>query len=211
MAQQATLEARSSRMVPILFLLSLLVVAGVFFMARFLISESRIDAGHLFGGQVPSRLKTLMALRLEDGELAEFFDAGNQHKVSLVIATGVAGIPAGVSAPDVMTALDKNRTGQQGDSVLAPVILKYGNAQINTLSTSNISSIELQVHGRAVQAQKFEAPKQARYLMGVLNLNNAQLFYLFLKKGEPVDPVYAGQILSEMPLVQAAVKLLPGT
>ena len=206
MSQQAVVEARSGRLIPVLFAVSLSVVGGLFFMTRFLLQENRVDPGHLFGGIVPSRLKTLLALRLEGGELAEFFDAGNQHKVSLVLANGLPSNPNVLAVPDVMTQIDRARIGQTDGLTITSVILRYGNAQINTLATTNVTPVSLAVGETQIDAQRFDAPKQARYLMGVLNLPGSQLYFLFLKKGEPVDAVYAGQILAEMPLVQSAFR-----
>lgn len=205
MQERAVAEPRSSQLILVLFVLALFVVSAFFIFARGVLNTSTIDAARFFGGAVPSRLKTLQALSLEQGSLAELYDSSNYHKVSLLFADHSQTEQAPLSVPDVIQKLDRARLDPAASSELSELIRKYANAQINVLSAGNVAATEVPVAGTSVLAQRFTTTRQANYLIGVLNLADAQLLFLFLRKGEAVDSLYAGQILGELAQVKARV------
>jgi hypothetical protein len=145
-----------------------------------------------------------LSLQLEGGKLAEFFDAASKHKLSVVIADRLS-TREGVLPEDLMRELDLERLGKSDYQRVERVILRYGAAQFNVLAAGNVAPTLVPVAGRDITAQRFTTTRGANFLMGILEGREGQVFFLALRKGEPVDAVFIGQLLSAMPAARGDV------
>jgi hypothetical protein len=188
-------KTRSAWSVSALLVAALLVAVGFLGYGRYLMVKNRVDPGTLFAEGVPSRLKTLMAINVTNGQLGEFFDPTSKTKISFLLAKHPSVAGGAESVSGVIALIDKDRLGADVQSPVESVILKYSGAQFSVLSAGKVNPTEVPVFGKSIVAERFETTREANYLMGVINLGTEQLLFLAMKKGESVDAVLVGKLI----------------
>ncbi|MBN8549017.1 MAG: hypothetical protein J0M12_06860 [Deltaproteobacteria bacterium] len=191
--------------VPIILLLAAGISVGLFVYARSLMRQNHIEPSTFFAGPVPPPLETLMSVRIEGGELGEFFDPQTKQKLSLLLVARPTAGSESVSVPGLIQLIDKDRLGVEQVSEVARIALKYASAQFSVLAAGKIAQVDVPIATGKVIAEQFETTKSAHYLMGVINLKDQQLLFLALKKGEDVDAALIGHYLEKVPGVAERV------
>lgn len=195
--------------VPLLLTLAIAVSVAVLGYARFLLHQNRIDAALFFGGAPPTRLDTLLSVRIPGGKLGEFFDPDTKQKLSLVLADRPVAGREQASVGGLMKMLDIDRRKAGPVQEVDGMILKYAAAQFSILAAGNVAPTEVPIAEWAVAAERFETTRSANYLMGVINLEQQQLLFLALRKGEPVDSALVGELLEKVPGVKERLRSQP--
>ena len=184
---------------------ALSIVFGLLTYTRTLLVKSRVDPTIVFGGKIPQRLQPMLALKVAGGNLFQYFDAQTGSKIAIVQVAHQSGGFSAVSG--LMNILDSDRLGKPTGGQVEDVILKYAGAQFAVLSAGQVTSAEIELAGKRVPIENFVTTNEQNYLMGLINADSQQVFFLAQREGAAVSPDFVSEILLQVQALRISLNL----
>ena len=186
----------SHRLFLAIFLAALATLGGLWFGISKTLEGVRIDPTTLFTAPLPESVQPLYGVDTGSGIVAEFFDAATRIKVSLAKAPLDAAAPA--AAKDVFDAALAYQTGGAVSPTVAPLIVKFVAAQLDTRRAYEVTRHELSLGAGTVPVLTFTANRGSHYALCLLTDGAEQTVLLALMKNEPVKIESLTGLLSQL-------------